>query len=63
VVSGGFGFFGFCVVWAAFGGGPAGSSSAATGLGSIAVEAGEEKSPGIRITCTGMVTGWNLLSA
>jgi hypothetical protein len=27
------------------------------------VEAGVEKSPGIRVTCTGTVTGWNLVSA
>jgi hypothetical protein len=31
-------------------------------MGSTAVEAGVEKSPGMRVTCTGTVTGWNLLS-
>jgi hypothetical protein len=34
-------------------------SSAKTGLGSIMVVAGEEKSPGLRITWTGTVAGWN----
>lgn len=42
-----------------FGGGPAGLSSANTGLGSIVVVAGVSKSPGLRITWTGTVTGWN----
>jgi hypothetical protein len=59
---GGFGFFGFSIFPAALGGGPAGCSSATTGLGSIVVEAGVVKSPGIWITCTGTVAGWNLLS-
>jgi hypothetical protein len=56
-----FGFFGLSILRSAFGG-PAGRSSATTGLGSTAVEAGVEKSPGMRVTCTGTVTGWNLLS-
>jgi hypothetical protein len=30
-------------------------------LGSIVVDAGVEKSPGILITCTGTVTGWELV--
>jgi hypothetical protein len=60
---GGFGFFGFSTVFrAALCGGPAGWSSATTGLGSIVVEAGVVKLPGIWITCTGTVAGWNLLS-
>src|SRR4030081_758815 len=59
---GGFGFFGFSILGAACGGGPAGWSSATTGLGSMLVEPGELKSPGIRTTCTGTVTGWNLFS-
>jgi hypothetical protein len=51
---GGFGFFGFITLFrAALGGGPAGCSSATTGLGSTVVI-----SPWI--TCTGTVTGWNL---
>src|SRR3979490_2250585 len=54
------GFFGVSVFRPAFGGGPAGGSFAITGLGSRLVEPGEEKSPGIRTTCTGTVTGWNL---
>jgi hypothetical protein len=54
-----FGFFGRITVRAAFGGGPAGLSSANTGLGSTVVEAGVEKSPGLRITCTVTVAGWN----
>ena len=60
---GGFGFFGRIGLRAAVGGGPAGFSSATTGLGSMVVEAGVEKSPGVRITCTGTVTGWNFGSA
>src|SRR5258707_15635107 len=56
---GGFGRIGFRT----FGGGPAGFSSANTGLGSMMVLAGGGKSPGVRITCTGTVTGWNLGSA
>jgi hypothetical protein len=59
---GAFGFFGFSIFRAALGGGPAGWSSATTGLGSTVVDAGEEKSPGLRITCTGIVAGWNLFS-
>jgi hypothetical protein len=43
-----------------FGGGAIGWSSANTGLGSIMVVGGELKSPGLRITWTGTVTGWNL---
>lgn len=44
----------------ALGDGAAGWSSANTGLGSMMVVAGEAKSPGLRITWTGTVTGWNL---
>ena len=40
--------------------GAAGRSSANTGLGSMTVVGGEAKSPGLRITWTGTVTGWNL---
>lgn len=54
---GGFGFFGR--IGLARGGGPTGFNSATTGLGSIVVEAGVVKSPGLRITWTGTVTGWN----
>ena len=43
-----------------FGGGATGWSSANTGLGSMTVVAGLAESPGLRITCTGIVTGWNL---
>jgi hypothetical protein len=46
-----FGFFGR--IRTAFGGGPAGLSSANTGFGSIVVASG------LRITCTGTVAGWN----
>jgi hypothetical protein len=56
---GGFGFFGRIGFLAARGGGPAGFSSATTGLGSIVVVPGEVKSPGARTTSTGTVTGWN----
>jgi hypothetical protein len=56
---GGFGFFGR-IGLRAFGGGPAGVSSANTGLGSVMVVGGEAKSPGLRITWTGTVAGWNL---
>src|SRR6266496_2927681 len=52
----------FDVARTALGGGPAGRSSATTGLGSIVVEAGVVKSPGLVMTCTGTVTGWNLFS-
>jgi hypothetical protein len=55
---GGFGFFGR--IGLPFGGGAAGWSSANTGLGSMMVVAGEAESPGLRITWTGTVTGWNL---
>jgi len=58
----GFGFFGRIGLRAGFGGGPAGLSSPTTGLGSIEVDAGVEKSPGIVMTCTGTVSGWNLAS-
>ena len=56
------GFFGFFgrITLCTFGGGPAGLSSANTGLGSTVVEAGVEKSPGLWITCTVTVAGWNL---
>jgi hypothetical protein len=56
------GLFGFIILRTALGGGPAGRSSANTGLGSTVVDAGVEKSPGMRIICTGTVTGWNLFS-
>src|SRR6266404_5521076 len=49
-----FGLLGLCMR-EAFGGGPAGCSSANTGLGSVVVDAGVAKSPGLRITWTGMV--------
>jgi hypothetical protein len=55
-----FGFFGRIGLRTARGGGPAGLSSTTTGLGSIVVVAGFAKSPGLRITCTGTVAGWNL---
>ena len=55
----GFGFFGR-IGLRTFGGGAAGLSSANTGLGSMIVVGGEAKSPGLRITWTGTVTGWNL---
>jgi hypothetical protein len=58
----GFGFFGLIGLRAALGGGPAGWSSPTTGLGSIDVDAGVEKSPGILITWTGTVSGWNRFS-
>ena len=58
----GFGFFGRIGLRAALGGGPAGCSSPTTGLGSIDVDAGVEKSPGILITWTGTVSGWNRFS-
>ncbi len=52
----GFGFLCFgCVLR---GGGPAGFSSANTGLGSSAVVAGVVKSPGVWVTVTGTVSGW-----
>jgi hypothetical protein len=57
-----FGVFG-CAGLRALGGGPAGLSSAKTGFGSVVVEAGVSKSPGLRITSTGTVTGWNFGSA
>lgn len=56
----GFGFGRFGLARTGLGGGPAGFSSAMTGLGSIVVEAGVLKSPGFWITCTGTVAGWNL---
>ena len=56
----GFGFFGLAGRRTCFGGGPAGLSSATTGLGSMVVDAGESNSPGTLMTCTGTVTGWNL---
>lgn len=56
---GGFGFFGR-IGLRDFGGGAAGWSSANTGLGSMMVVGGEVKSPGLRITWTGTVIGWNL---
>ena len=53
------GFFGR-IGLRALGGGATGWSSANTGLGSMMVVAGLVASPGLRITCTGTVTGWNL---
>jgi hypothetical protein len=58
----GFGFFGRIGLRAALGGGPAGLNSATTGLGSMDVDAGVVKSPGVLITCTGTVSGRNLAS-
>lgn len=59
-----FGFFGFGRSgFRTFGGGASGFSSANTGLGSTVAVAGEVKSPGFRITWTGIVTGWNLGNA
>jgi hypothetical protein len=55
----GFGFFGR-IGLRPFGDGAAGWSSANTGLGSMMVVGGEVESPGLRITWTGTVTGWNL---
>ena len=56
---GGFGFFGRITFFlAGFGGGPAGRSSANTGLGSMVTVAGVVKSPGILVAWTGTVTGW-----
>src|SRR4051812_1476488 len=56
---GGFGFFGRIGLRAARGGGPAGRNSATTGLGSTVIVSGLVKSPGVRITLTGTVTGWS----
>jgi len=57
---GGFGLFGRMIFFFdGFGGGPAGRSSANTGLGSILTDAGLVKSPGNLVTCTGTVAGWN----
>jgi hypothetical protein len=58
----GFGFLGAIAFRGGRGGGPAGFSSATTGLGSRLVEAGVEVSAGIWTTCTGTVAGWNLFS-
>jgi hypothetical protein len=41
-------------------GGVAGCSSTTTGLGSTFVVAEESRSPGMRMTWTGTVAGWNL---
>src|ERR1700733_14514163 len=60
VVLGVFGFFGRINLWAGFGSGPTGWSSAAPGLGSIEVVAGVVRSPGTWTTCTATVAGWNL---
>jgi hypothetical protein len=60
---GGFGFFGRIIFRAGFGGGPAGCSSAITGLGSTFVDAGVVKSAGVWTTCTGTVAGWKLFNA
>jgi hypothetical protein len=54
---GGFGLLGFITLFrTGLGGGPAGWSSATTGLGLTA--AGDVRSPWT--SCTGTVTGWNL---
>jgi hypothetical protein len=55
---GALGLFGRMALFA-LGGGPAGRSSAVTGLGSTLTEAGVVKSPGNLVTCTGTVAGWN----
>lgn len=56
----GFGFFFFGrIALCPRGGGPAGCSSANTGLGSSVVVAGLVMSPGVRVTVTGTVAGWN----
>jgi hypothetical protein len=55
----GFGLFGR-IGFLTLGGGTAGFSSANIGVGSMIVLAGVAKSPGFRITWTGIVTGWNL---
>lgn len=49
------GFFGR-IVWRT---GTIGCSCATTGLGSILVVPGVKKLPGLPLTCTGIVTGWN----
>ena len=54
-----FGFFGR-IGLRTIGGGVGGCNSANTGLGSMMVAGGEAKSPGLGITWTGTVTGWNL---
>lgn len=54
----GCGFFGLART--GLGGGPIGLSSAMTGLGSTVVEAAVVKSPGLLMTCTGTLAGWNL---
>jgi hypothetical protein len=56
---GGFGFFGRMTLFT-FGGGAVGCNSATTGFGSMRVDAGVVKSPGILVTLTGTVAGWNL---
>jgi hypothetical protein len=56
---GGFGFLGRMTLFA-LGGGAAGCNSATTGFGSMRVDAGVVKSPGILVTVTGTVAGWNL---
>ena len=57
---GGLGFFGRITLFrGGFGGGPAGRSSANTGLGSIVTDAGVVKSPGNLVACTCTVAGWN----
>jgi hypothetical protein len=57
---GGFGFFGRMIFFfGGFGGGPAGRSSAVTGLGSTLTDAGVVKSPGNLVAWTGTVAGWN----
>src|SRR6185437_5859013 len=59
----GFGFFTlFGFMPFALGGGPAGCSSANTGLGSVTVVADVERSPGLWMTWTCTVAGWNLFS-
>src|SRR5271170_2370586 len=60
---GGLGFFGRtpCLL-GGFGGGPAGWSSATTGLGLTLVVPADRNSPGLWTTVTGTVAGWNLFS-
>jgi len=58
----GFGFSIFFFATTGLGGGPAGCSSATTGLGSAVAVPELKKSPPDRITCTGTVAGRNLFN-
>ena len=60
---GGLGFLGRMICFLAFGSGPAGCSSATTGLGSTLIEAAVEKSPGFRVIRAWTVAGRNLFSS